>query len=107
MEADSRQTGLLQIVKEVTVESHPVAQDEGLHSVVRNELHRLNNLGMEQRLAPGDGDVVAIPPPLEEKDLLFELVQALVAFEALPVAASAMEIAGIRDLEPADRVVIE
>jgi hypothetical protein len=76
------------------------------NAVLRDKGHDVGDLGMDQRFAAGNRNIVGVAPFLEEEDFFLDLVQGLVAGHMLPVAPFAVDVTFVRDLQPGNGVVV-
>jgi hypothetical protein len=83
-----------------------IGQDDGLDAVLGDEGDGVHDLGMNQRLAPGNGDVVRVAPLFEEANLVLDLLQRFVAGQSLAVTSLTGYVAYVRHLQPRDGIVI-
>ena len=105
VELEPHQAGLLEVARQVRRQPLAVGQQHRLESLPGGELDRFQDAGVEQRLAAGDGDAVAVGEALDREDVGLDLRERRVAVELLAVAAGAGEVARVRHFHPAAGIV--
>ena len=98
---------LLEFFEDVRLERDAVGEDDRLDALLVDEGDQVDDVGVDQRLAAGDRDVVRVAPPLEHQHFFLDLFERLVAGHVLAVAPFTVDVADVGDFQPGDRVVVQ
>jgi hypothetical protein len=107
VERDADEPGALELHEHRPRERLAVRVDDRLAPHSRDFANDLDDLGVHERIAAGDGDPIEVAEVGEGPEIRAHLVHGPVRLDVLAIAAVAGEIALLRGLEPRDGVVGE
>jgi len=108
VEGESHEARALQRAQKIVGEREPVRVEDRLVPAGGHARDDRNDVGVRQGIAAGDRDAVERPMAREDIEFLFDLREGFVPLVLIrPIAALAVEIAGLGRLEPGDGVVGE
>jgi len=85
---------------------HAIRKNDRLDALFCDISDQVDNLWVDERLTPRNGEVIGIAPFHEEIHFFLELFQGFMSGYILAVAALAVDIADIGDFDPGYGVVI-
>jgi len=109
VEGEPEGAGALQIAEQLGGEGQAVGVDDRLPTHVADHRHDVEDLRVHQWVTTGDAHAVGVSVPLEGREIVRDLGQALVpiARARIPVATGTIQVARCRHLDPGDGVVGE
>ena len=106
VKGEPRHSGLFQIAQQFLRQGQSVGVEDGLQTLLGDQPHDLDDLGMDERIAAGNGDSVGLAVLPENGQVVLDGVERLVPFGTVfAIAALAVQITGLGDFEPGDGVV--
>ena len=107
VDCEPREARLLQFFEDVRFERNAVRENDGLDPLLVDERDKVDDVGVNQRLAARNRHIVRVPPPLEHQHLFLDLFERLVACHVLAVTPFTVDVADVGHFQPRDRVVVQ
>jgi hypothetical protein len=101
MESQPYDPSLFEFSQQFLAKSQTIGVDDGLQSLLSNQTDNLDNIRVNEWVAPGERDPICLAELSKNLELVFNLLQRLVTFGIiLPITTLTVHVAGLRDFQP-------